>query len=55
MIYSHYVLTILNRTFTFLRFTHLIISAEALVAPAVLIDDGREPPIMRVILPPHTR
>jgi hypothetical protein len=38
----------------FLPITHLIVAAEALVAPAALIDDGRAPPVMRVVLPPYT-
>jgi len=38
----------------FLPITHFIIAAKALVAPAALIDDGRAPPVMRVVLPPHT-
>jgi len=33
--------------------THLVVAAEALVAPAVLVDDGGEPPVMGVVLPPH--
>ena len=34
--------------------THLVVAAEALIAPTILINSGWEPAVISVVLPPHT-